>query len=170
QFSWQRRCRRQAQDYSLQNCVPRGCRRHPHSARPRAAVRRNSLSLERTAMELPSETRPALWGAAGGAIVLAIVGFTWGGWMTTGTANKLADQRADSAVVSILTPICVEKFRQNGDAIANLAALKKISSSWEQGNFVEKGGWATRPGASSPDYVLARACAEKLVQAKSAAQ
>ena len=121
-------------------------------------------------MELPSETRPALWGAAGGAIVLAIVGFTWGGWMTTGTANKLADQRADSAVVSILTPICVEKFRQNGDAIANLAALKKISSSWEQGNFVEKGGWATRPGASSPDYVLARACAEKLVQEKSAAQ
>jgi hypothetical protein len=28
----------------------------------------------------------------------------------------------------------------------------------------------TRPGATSPDYVLARACAEKLVQAKSVAQ
>jgi len=120
-------------------------------------------------MEFPSEVKPALWGAAGGAILLAIVGFTWGGWMTTSAANKLADQRADTAVVAILTPICVEKFQQNGDAIANLATLKKISSSWEQGNFVEKGGWATRPGASSPDYVLARACAEKLVQAKSAA-
>ena len=119
-------------------------------------------------MQLPSETKPALWGAAGGAILLAIVGFTWGGWMTTGTANKLADQRADSAVVAILTPICLEKFRQNTDAVANLAALKKISSSWEQGNFVEKGGWATRPGAASPDYVLASACAEKLVQDKSA--
>jgi hypothetical protein len=121
-------------------------------------------------MQLPSETKPALWGVAGGAILLALVGFTWGGWMTTGTANKLADQRADSAVVAILTPICVDKFRQSGDAIVNLAALKKISSSWEQGNFVEKGGWATRPGAASPDYILARACAEKLVQAKSAAQ
>src|SRR5438105_2214013 len=127
-------------------------------------VQRNSLSLERKAMQVPSETKPALWGAAGGAILLAIVGFTWGGWMTTGTASKLADQRADSAVVAILTPICVEKFRQNVDAAANLAVLKKISSSWEQGNFVEKGGWATRPGASSPDYVLARTCAEKLVQ------
>jgi hypothetical protein len=121
-------------------------------------------------MQVPSETKPAIWGAAGGAVALAIVGFTWGGWMTNGTANKLADERADSAVVAVLTPICVEKFQQSGDAIANLAALKKISSSWEQGNFIEKGGWATRPGATSGDYVLARACAEKLVQAKSAAQ
>jgi len=42
--------------------------------------------------------------------------------------------------VAILTPICVDKFQQNGDATANLTALKKISSTWEQGNFVEKGG------------------------------
>src|SRR3989442_7607437 len=129
-----------------------------------------SINWKATTMQVPSETKPALWGAAGGAIALAIVGFTWGGWMTTGTANKLADQRADTAVVAILTPICVDKFQQHGDATANLVALKKISSSWEQGNFVEKGGWATRPGATSPYYVLARACPEKLVQAKTAAQ
>jgi hypothetical protein len=136
----------------------------------RAPLAAQTLIEKENGMEFPSETKPALWGAAGGAILLAIVGFTWGGWMTTSAANKLADQRADTAVVAILTPICVEKFQQNGEAIANLAALKKISSTWEQGNFVEKGGWATRPGASSPDYILARACAEKLVQAKSAAQ
>src|SRR5207245_10993267 len=116
-------------------------------------------------MQVPSETKPALWGAAGGAIALAIVGFTWGGWMTTGTANKLADQRADSAVVAILTPICVDKFQQNGDATANLSALKKISSSWQQRNIAEKGGWATRPGATSPDYRSARACPENLAHA-----
>jgi hypothetical protein len=121
-------------------------------------------------MQVPSGTKPFLWGAAGGAVALAIVGFTWGGWMTTGTGNKLADERADSAVVAVLTPICVEKFQKSGDAIANLAALRKISSGWEQLNFIEKGGWATRPGATSSDYVLARACADKLVQAKSAAQ
>lgn len=121
-------------------------------------------------MQVPSETKPALWGAAGGAAVLAVLGFTWGGWTTAGTANRLADERADSAVVATLTPICVEKFKQSGDAVANLAALTKISSTWEQGHFIEKGGWATRPGATSSDYVLARACAEKLVQAKSVAQ
>ena len=134
---------------------------------------RNPFSLDNQkakTMQLPSQTKPALWGAAGGAVALAIVGFTWGGWMTTSTANKLADQRAESAVVATLTPICVDKFQQNGDATANLTALKNISSIWQQGNFVENGGWATRPGATSPDYKLARACAEKLVEGKTVAQ
>ena len=30
---------------------------------------------------------PILWGAAGGAVVLAVVGFMWGGWLTGGTAQ-----------------------------------------------------------------------------------
>jgi len=93
-----------------------------------------------------------------------VVGFSWGGWVTGGTAAKLADERADNAVVAALTPICVEKFQRSGDATENLVALKKISSIWEQGQFLEKRGWATRPGATSPDYQLARACADKLVQ------
>jgi alpha/beta superfamily hydrolase len=99
-----------------------------------------------------------------------VIGFSWGGWITGGTAIKLADERANNAVVAALTPICVEKFRQNGDAKANLAVLQKISSNWEQGQYLEKGGWATQPGATSPDYHLARACAEKLVLIKIAAQ
>ena len=90
--------------------------------------------------------------------------------MTGGTAIKLADERANSAVVSVLTPICVEKFMQNADAQANLAALRKISSNWQQGDYLEKGGWATRPGAASPDYELGRACAAKLIEAKAVSQ
>jgi len=84
--------------------------------------------------------------------------------MTGSTANRLAAERADTAVVAALTPVCVEKFLQNSDAKANLAVLQKISTTWEQGDYLEKGGWATRPGATFPDYQLARACAEKLVQ------
>jgi len=99
-----------------------------------------------------------------------VIGFSWGGWMTGGTANGLAAERADTAVVAALTPICVEKFLQNSDAKANLATLQKISSNWEQGEYLEKGGWTTQPGATSSDYHLARACAEKLIQAKTAAQ
>ncbi len=38
-------------------------------------------------MNIPIETKPALWGAAGGAVVLAIVGFSWGGWVTSSTAE-----------------------------------------------------------------------------------
>jgi hypothetical protein len=64
----------------------------------------------------------------------------------------------------------VEKFQQNSNAQANLAALREISTNWQQGQYVEKGGWATRPGATSSDYELARACAAKLIEAKAASQ
>ena len=111
-----------------------------------------------------------LQGIAVGAVASLVIGFSWGGWMTGGSANKLAAERADTAVVAALTPICVEKFLQNSDAKANLAVLQKISTYWEQGDYLQKGGWATQPGATSSDYHLARACAEKLVQAKTAAQ
>jgi hypothetical protein len=127
------------------------------------------------AMQVPSilrgESRTRLLqGIAIGAVAAMVIGFSWGGWMTGGTANKMASERADTAVVAALTPICVEKFLQNSDAKANLAILQKISSNWEQGQYLEKGGWVTQPGATSSDYHLARACAEKLVQVKTAAQ
>ena len=90
--------------------------------------------------------------------------------MLGSTANRLAAEQASTAVVAVLTPICVEKFLQNSDAQANLAALREISSNWQQGQYLEKGGWATRPGATSSDYELARACAAKLIEAKAASQ
>jgi hypothetical protein len=111
-----------------------------------------------------------LQGIAVGAVASTIIGFSWGGWVTGGTANRLAAEQADTAIVAALTPICVAKFLQNSDAKANLAALQKISLNWEQGDYLEKGGWATLPGATSPDYRLARACAEKLMQTKTTVQ
>ena len=116
-----------------------------------------------------SRTR-LLQGIAIGAVASMVIGFSWGGWMTGGAAVKLADEQANTSVVAALTPICVEKFLQNSDAKANLAVLQKISSNWEQGEYLQKGGWATRPGATSSDYQLARACAEQLVHVKNAAQ
>ena len=126
-------------------------------------------------MEIPSillgklRTR-LLQGIAIGAVASIAIGFSWGGWVTGGTANKLAADRAGAAVVTVLTPICVAKFLHDGDAQANLATLRKIASNWEQGQYLEKGGWATPPGAASSEYELARACAAKLIEAKAASQ
>jgi len=116
-----------------------------------------------------SRTR-LLQGMAIGAVASMVVGFSWGGWMTGSTANKLAAEQADTAVVAALTPICVERFLQNTNAKTNLEALRKMTSNWEQGEYLQKGGWVTQPGATSSDYRLARACAEKLAQDKTAAQ
>ena len=49
--------------------------------------------------------RYGLWGAVAGAIALAIVGFTWGGWVSAGTAKA----QADAAGWTALLPICAEK-------------------------------------------------------------
>src|SRR5467141_1067695 len=118
-------------------------------------------------MEVPSILRGdslkrLLQGAAAGAIVVMIVGFNWGGWTLGSTVEKVAKERADSAVVAALAPICVTKFRQAADATANLTELNKFSYAWDRGTFVEKGGWATMPGAATFDSAVARACAEML--------
>lgn len=112
---------------------------------------------------LPVQTKPVLWGVAAGAIAISIVGFNWGGWMTGGAAETFAKKRADAAVVSALTPICVDQFQKSAGANANLAALKEIQNSWEQRNYVGEGGWATMPGGTAePDRKVAAACAEEL--------
>lgn len=114
-------------------------------------------------MKFPIETKPALLGAAAGAIALAFYGFTWGGWVTGGSAEKAAAQRAESAVVAALVPVCVAKFNGATDVAVHAAALKKASS-WEQGPYVEKGGWANMPGTATANTDLARACAEALTK------
>jgi pimeloyl-ACP methyl ester carboxylesterase len=124
---------------------------------PSASKKVRSMKLPR----LPSETKPALWGALAGAIAVAVVGFSWGGWVTAGTADQLAKKEPDAAVVMALAPICVENFQRQPDAVANLAALKETSS-YQQARFIENGGWATMPGAESPHTGTARACANML--------
>jgi hypothetical protein len=116
-------------------------------------------------MQVPPEVKPACWGAIGGAIAVAIVGFTWGGWVTGGTAETVAKERADAAVVKALTPICVDNFRESADASARQLELKKASY-WQRADFVEKHGWATMPGSSSPHEGVARACAEMISNLK----
>lgn len=117
-------------------------------------------------MNIPIETKPALWGAAGGAAVLAIIGFGWGGWTTGGKAELLASTRANEAVVTALAPACVDRFRNASDAAANRATLLKTES-WSQGEFVEKGGWAVLAAGNPPERVtaVAKACAVLLAAA-----
>jgi hypothetical protein len=113
----------------------------------------------------PSSLKPALWGAAGGALVLAVVGFTWGGWMTAGTAERTAEQRASTAVVTALAPICVSQFQLAADAAAQQGEMNKINV-YERDSFVEKAGWATMPGSKAPDPNVAKACAELISKIK----
>ena len=104
-----------------------------------------------------------LWGALGGAIVLAIIGFSWLGWVTGGTAQEMAEEMAENAVVARLTPICVEQFKKDSEKDQKFIDLKK-EKSWKRNEYVEKQGWATMPGEKKPDSTVAKKCAEMIVQ------
>lgn len=112
---------------------------------------------------LPADTSTFVWGAAAGAVALTFVGFTWGGWVTGGTAEKQAATRADTAVVAALSPICVAQFQGGPKAQASLAALKGTDT-WKQSDYVSTGGWATMPGTTEPNAQVAAACAAALTK------
>ena len=42
-------------------------------------------------MRMPTSTKPLFQGAMLGAIACAIIGFTWRGWVTSGTARSGSD-------------------------------------------------------------------------------
>ena len=114
-------------------------------------------------MKIDPNIKPALWGAVGGAVALALVGFAWGGWKTAASARDLVEAGSQKAIVVALAPFCVEKFNAQTDAAAKLGELKKLAS-YEQGSFVEKAGWATF-GSDKPNSDVARACADALTTA-----
>ncbi|MEE8290730.1 MAG: hypothetical protein V3R80_04555 [Candidatus Tectomicrobia bacterium] len=103
------------------------------------------------------------WSAIGGAIVLAIIGFKWGGWVTGGTAQAMAEEMTVKAVVDRLTPICVAQFNQDPEKDQKLKELKK-KDFWERDSYVEKQGWATMPTEKKPDSKVAAECASQILE------
>ena len=108
-------------------------------------------------MNTPNWLKPGLFGAVVGAGALAIVGFSWGGWVTGSTAEKMASEQARSKVLAALVPICVEQSSQDPGVVETLALLKDTSS-YQRNDLLMKTGWATMPGSSDPDRDVASAC------------
>lgn len=110
-------------------------------------------------MELPQATKPALWGAIGGAIVAIVIGFAWGGWMTGGAAAEMEAAGAESAVVQAFTPLCVAKAEQQPEQIA----LLKEESRYQRDNFVIDAGWVDNVSEKYRSEV-ADSCAGSIVE------
>ena len=117
-------------------------------------------------MNIPVWLKPGVWGAVAGAIAISVVGFSQFGWTTASTAEKLAQERADTAVVSALVPFCVAKAQQDPDKAA-FQKFQAETSSYSRSKMVMKAGWATVGSEASPDNALARACSDKLIRPKS---
>jgi hypothetical protein len=116
------------------------------------------------------------WACAGSVIVAAVVGFTWGGWMTGGSAQKMAENAAAQGRQEVAAVVCVDRFMAAPDVGVQLTALKEITKSYQRDKFVQDGGWAimgtgnsdqgtsTKPSISHDDRAAAALCAEALGQ------
>ena len=114
------------------------------------------------------------WACAGSVIVATVAGFSWGGWVTGGTAQAMADKAAAQARQELAAVVCVDRFMTAPDAGVQLTALQKMTSSYAQGQFVQDGGWAIMPldgsaepavaGSSTDDRRAAGLCAEELAK------
>jgi hypothetical protein len=108
--------------------------------------------------------KPGIWGVVVGSILTMIVGFSWGGWTTSGTVQQMAARQADAAVTAVLVPICVAGQKADVARAKKLGELTAITASYEQTEFVMKTGWATFPGQTEPNRAVAEACASALVK------
>ena len=122
-------------------------------------------------MEVPSilqgeSLTRLLQGAAVGAVATMIVGFNWGGWSLGSTADKMAKEQSDLAVIRALAPVCADKFRALPDAAAKTVALSKVDS-WKRADEFPK-EFVTLPGEAYPSSALVDACSTLLLAPKSA--
>ncbi|MGH7266871.1 MAG: hypothetical protein ACREMB_18785 [Candidatus Rokuibacteriota bacterium] len=113
-----------------------------------------------------SDARPSkalvFWACVASVVLTMIIGFSWGGWVTGGTARTTAENTAHDAVVKRLAPICVVLSGRDPAKAVKLVGLKE-ESTWQRGEYVGKQGWATMPGEQEPDSRVAQACAELLM-------
>ena len=76
-----------------------------------------------------SEARPTktvlFWSCVASMVLTMIVGFSWGGWVTGGTARQTAETMARDAVVARLAPICVVQSGRDPANAVKLVALKE---------------------------------------------
>ena len=113
-------------------------------------------------MKVPAWIKPGLWGAVLGAVATMFIGFNWGGWTTGSSAEKMAVERAESAIVVALTPHCMAQARLDPESETLLTELAAITSTFQRRNFVRDAGWATMPGEEEANRDLASACARAL--------
>jgi hypothetical protein len=133
------------------------------SANPRETEMANALSIGRRWEAYHPTKGVWFWSCAGCVAATIVVGFMWGGWVTGGTAQRMASEAADAGRAQLAAMTCVARFNLGSDATAQLAALNKAQG-YERNEILAKGGWVTLPGSTEPVQGAASICAENLMK------
>ena len=110
----------------------------------------------------PTKTMLA-WTAVGASVLTMVLGFTWGGWVTGGGADKMAAEAATAAHVELASTVCATNFAATPTARAQQEEMLALSS-YQQRGFVEKQPWALMPGETSVSRSVADTCARTIAE------
>ncbi|UES59829.1 hypothetical protein GFK91_29110 (plasmid) [Roseibium aggregatum] len=108
-------------------------------------------------MNTPEWLKPVALGVVIGAAAASTLGFSWGGWVTGGSAAKMANALSHDKVIAALVPVCVDLSRIDTERAAKLAKIRETSA-YQRRNALMGTGWATIPGSDTADRDLAQAC------------
>lgn len=112
-------------------------------------------------MTAPDWLKPGLGGAVIGAVTMAIVGFSWGGWVTGGTARDQAAKLSQENLTAAMVPVCLDLARSDPQRGAKIETMREATR-YRQRDALMEAGWATVPGAEGPDRDIAQACLAKI--------
>jgi hypothetical protein len=112
-------------------------------------------------MNIPEWLKPGAYGAIVGAICFGVIGFTWGGWVTRGTAEKMASTMAHDKLVTAMVPVCLDIAQTDSERSTKIATIRAALTYQRRGALMDA-GWATVPGTDDPDRDIAEACLKEL--------
>lgn len=100
-----------------------------------------------------------------GAILVMIIGFSWGGWVLGSTAMKSGTAMAQEAVIQRLAPMCLAQFKQDPEKEDKFNMMKD-KYDWDKEKFIREQGWATMPFEEEPDDNVAVLCSKLITEAR----
>ncbi len=108
-------------------------------------------------MNTPEWLKPGIYGALIGAALVGVVGFTWGGWVTGGTATDRAMAMSRDEVVASMVPVCLDIALSDPARVSKIAKIQ-AASTYRRRDALMETGWATVPGTDAPNRDIAQAC------------
>jgi hypothetical protein len=134
-------------------------------------TRRDEMIKEESFRERWSKMRPSktlfFWACIATMALTMFVGFNWGGWMMASSAQEMASDASEEAVIQALAPICVAQFNMDPEKDQKLVELQEASS-YQRDNFVNEQQWSTMPGYEEPMRGVADEYARLLLQTETA--
>lgn len=101
------------------------------------------------------------WVAAGASVLTMAVGFTVGGWVTGGSADRMAQEARNDAQAELVASVCAANFRTLPTAQAAHEELVALSN-LRQRQFVLDQPWAQVPGVATVSRAAATRCAQMI--------